>query len=145
MASLSSVKALESPLEASDIGSSVSRGGLLENKKQILVDMTESSFTKTEIGAFKKNVRDWYPFYENFGKNKVYPESSVFWRILTYIPYLKKISGFDTFEKLGKDAATKDIDNLTRFLKEDIPRKINEVNEELIRCRMSTDDKRNSL
>ncbi|NGX44274.1 MAG: hypothetical protein K1060chlam3_00440, partial [Candidatus Anoxychlamydiales bacterium] len=85
-------------LEASDIGSSVSRGSLLEDKRKILVDMKDSSFTEEDIKKFKNIVSEWYPFYENFGKKKVYPESSIFCRILTYIPYLKNIIGFYSFE-----------------------------------------------
>ncbi len=145
MISISPLKTSIDLLEASDIGSSVSRGSLLEDKRKILVDMKDSSFTEEDIKKFKNIVREWYPFYENFGEKKVYPESSIFWRILTYIPYLKNISGFDSFEKLGKDAAKKDIDNLSKFLKEDILKKIEDFNKKILQAKITTENKRNSI
>ncbi len=134
-----------SSLGKSDIGTKVSTSSILNDHKRILEDLDKTSYKKEEIDSFIETVHEWYPVYEDFGRNKIYPESSVFWRILTYIPYLKNISGFDTFEKLGKDAARIDIDNLTKFLKEDIPKKIEDIGTKIIALQSSIENKRNSL
>ncbi|HEU64543.1 MAG TPA: hypothetical protein ENH96_04040 [Chlamydiae bacterium] len=129
-------------LGISDIGTSVARSLDLVDKRQILEDMIETSYSKSDIELFIGNVEKWYPVYEDFGKNKIYPESSFFWRILTYIPYIKNASGFESFERLGKDAASRDIDNLKTFLRVDIPKKITELNIKIIDCQISADRKR---
>ena len=90
-------------LGISDIGTSVARSLDLVDKRQILEDMIETSYSKSDIELFIGNVEKWNPVYEDFGKNKIYPESYFFWRILTYIPYIKHASGFESFERLGKD------------------------------------------
>ncbi len=133
------------PLGRSTLGVSVERVTMLQQRKEILEDMRKGPYSKDKIKKFKKAVRPWYPVYEEFGKNRVYPQSSIFWRMLTYIPYLRDIAGFESFEKLGKEAAKKDIGALKAFLAEDIEKKINDISKKITESQIANDEKRNSL
>ncbi len=99
----------------------------LNGRKGTLESTKITSFGDSQIFEFEENVRTWYPIYEHYGK-KAYKETSVFQRALSYIPHFNtNIWGFETYTKLGEDAAILDMGKFKAFLEEDIKREIKDL------------------
>ena len=66
----------------------------------------------------------------------LYKETSVFFRALSYIPNIPyfniNISGFETYTKIGEDAASLNIRTFREFIEEDIKNKIEELASEIL-------------
>jgi len=135
---------MASGLEQSSLGTSVARVLDLLNKKEMLESLNKSAYSKEDIKLFKKHVKSWYNVLEEFGKNKVYPQSSVFWRILTYIPYINRATGFESYEQLGRNAYKKEFKDLKEFLRKEIPKQIHKLSEQIQNAQIANDVKRAS-
>ena len=114
-----------------------------KERREILNSFDVTSLTDTQIQEFETKQCSWYPVYEHYGE-KLYKESSVFFRVLSYIPNIPyfniNISGFETYTKLGEDAAKLDMKKFKVFLQEDIKNEISGLTNRILSDQQFLDD-----
>ncbi|NGX35067.1 MAG: hypothetical protein K1060chlam1_01435 [Candidatus Anoxychlamydiales bacterium] len=120
----------------------------LETKNELLSSEDISRLSDAEIKAFVTNYLTLYPVYEHYGE-RVFKESSIFWRVLSYIPIIPyfniNISGFESYKKLGEDSVVMNMLKFRDFLPKAISEEIKLLVEKVSKLNVVVDVVRSGL
>ncbi len=95
----------------------------LEERKRYLENIDVKSLNETKVQTFVDEVGHWYPVYEHYGE-RLYASNSLLYKVSHC---------FDTYTKIGKDAALSDINKFKEFLQEDIKEEIQNLANRILR------------